>query len=165
MFEETLRLNMYENNDQLALSSISLNDSEISIRNQSSFGTSGTSTTVPTLANKHLLNIACTNARSIVEKVDSLVTLFEEQELHLCMLTETWLTQKACSKRNMDDLTLGANLSFIRKDRGSRGGGVAICFDHTRIRMSSFPIPQVNKSVEVVCALGSTTLTKRRIAV
>ena len=70
-----------------------------------------------------LLNLACANARSVVEKISSLVTLFEEKNLDFALLTETWLTQKACPKRKMDDLTIGANLSFIRRDRGSRGGG------------------------------------------
>ena len=39
-----------------------------------------------------LLRLACTNARSVVDKVDSLVTLFEECDLHFGLLTETWLT-------------------------------------------------------------------------
>ena len=74
------------------------------------------------------LNLACTNARSVVNKIGSLVTLFEEMRLHFALLTETWLTSKVCSKRAMDDLTNGANISFIRRDRGTRGGGVAICY-------------------------------------
>ena len=76
-----------------------------------------------------VLNIACANARSIVEKINSLITLFEECGLHICILTETWLTKKLCPPRVMSDLVHGANIAFIRRDRGARGGGVAICFD------------------------------------
>ena len=79
-----------------------------------------------------LLNLACTNARSLVHKIDSLVTLFDENGLHFAALTETWLTAKHCSPRTMADLTIGANLSFIRRDRGSRGGGVAICYNRQK---------------------------------
>ena len=79
------------------------------------------------------------------------------------LLTETWLTKKHCSPRVLSDLTLGANLSFIRRDRGSRGGGVAICFDPTRIRLSAFPVGKDIKG-EIVCATGNSPLTKRKIA-
>ena len=74
---------------------------------------------------KDQLNLACTNARSIVEKIGSLVTLFDECGLHFTILTETWLSKKHCPPRVMSDLTHGANLNFIRKDRNTRGGGVA----------------------------------------
>ena len=109
------------------------------------------------------INIVCTNARSLVEKIKSLITLFEENSLHLALVTETWLSPKHCPPRVMSDLTVGSNLSFIRRDRGSRGGGVAICFDPTRIRMNKFPISQTNKRVELVCATGNCNLTKRKI--
>ena len=79
-----------------------------------------------------LLNIACTNARSLVQKIDSLITLFDENQLHIAMLTETWLANKHCPPRTLADLTIGANLNFIR-DRGSRGGGVAVCYNPTKI--------------------------------
>ena len=140
---------MYEQNDDLSISDVNIS-SEI---------------TTSHLANDNsLLNLACTNARSIVEKVDALVTLFEENDLSLAIITETWLSQKKCSKRSLDDLVDGANISFIRKDRGTRGGGVAICYNGTKIKMSSFPVPN-NGVGEMVCGIGSTSLTKRKVAV
>ena len=57
------------------------------------------------------------------------MALFDDMKLDFALLTEMWLTSRLCSRRNMDDLTTGANLSFIRRDRGSRGGGVAICYN------------------------------------
>ena len=107
---------------------------------------------------------ACTNARSVVEKVDSLVTLFEEMRLQAALLTETWLTKKVCSRRKMDDLTLGANISFIRRDRGSRGGGVAIAFNPNLLKLTKFPVPQNQVNAEIVCAVGNSPITKRKIA-
>ena len=114
--------------------------------------------------NTNLLNIACANARSVVEKIDSVITLFEENSLHIAILTETWLSSKHCPPRVLADLTVGANLNFIRRDRGSRGGGVAICYDPTRIRMNGFSTGKNESKCEVVCAVGNCTLTKRKIA-
>ena len=65
----------------------------------------------------------------------------------------------------MDDLVDGANISFIRKDRGTRGGGVAVCFDPTKIRMNKFVVPQNGGHSEFVFTLGQSRLTKRKIAV
>ena len=115
------------------------------------------------LVNSNCLNLACANARSVVEKIDSVVTLFEENSLHLALLTETWLTAKACPARKMADLTTGANLSFIRRDRGSRGGGVAICYNPTKLRLTRFKINQVRDRTEIVCAVGNSSITKRKI--
>ena len=112
---------------------------------------------------KGLFNIACTNARSLTNKIASLVTLFEENNLHVALLTETWLTGKICTKRNMDNLTAGANISFIRRDRGSRGGGVAIAYDNTKIRLSKFPFEK-DKTKEIICAVGSCALSRRKFA-
>ena len=111
------------------------------------------------------LHFACTNARSVVEKVPSLVTLFEENSLHFAILTETWLTKKSCPPRMLDDLTTGSNVSFIRRDRGRRGGGVAICYNHTKVRLKPFSTGNEPRGAETVCAVGSVTLTDRKIAI
>jgi len=50
------------------------------------------------ITSKRTLNLACTNARSVVEKISSLVRLFEECSLHFALLTETWLTAKVCTR-------------------------------------------------------------------
>ena len=113
---------------------------------------------------KDLLNFDCANARSVVDKIGSVITAFEENALQFMLLTETWLTRKHCSPRALNDLTIGANLSFIRRDRGSRGGGVAICYDPTKIKMHMYsPANNVSTKGELVCAIGTTTLTKRKI--
>ena len=111
------------------------------------------------------INVACANARSLVDKIDSLVTLFEENNLHIAMLTETWLSKKHCPPRTMSDLTIGANLNFIRRDRGRRGGGVAVCYDPTKITMKKISFKQQENCVntEIVCAVGNCSLTKRKV--
>ena len=114
-------------------------------------------------AENNLLSIACANARSLVEKIDSLITLFEECNLHATLVTETWLSPKHCPPRTMSDLTRGADLNFIRRDRGRRGGGVAIAYNPTRIRLVKFSSYN-NTECEMVCATGSCPLTNRRIA-
>ena len=111
--------------------------------------------------NEHI-GIACANARSIVEKIDSLITLFEETGIRIALLTETLLTKKHCSAREMADLTIGANITFIRRDRNTRGGGVAIAYDPTKIRMNKFSSFD-NNGTEIVCAAGNCLLTKRKI--
>ena len=63
----------------------------------------------------------------------------------------------------MSDLTVGANLSFIRRDRGRRGGGVAIGYDPTKIRLKKFSTYN-NTDTEIVCAVGNCPLTQRKIA-
>ena len=113
---------------------------------------------------KNLINIACTNARSLADKINSLITLFETNSLHFTILTETWLTPKLCPPRVLSDLTTGANLSFIRRDRGSRGGGVAVCYDPTKIRLSKLTIDN-DTDKEIVCAVGNCCLTKRKIVI
>ena len=57
-------------------------------------------------------------------------------------------------------------MSFIRRDRGSRGGGVAICYNPTKIRMNRFNFKQQAQctNTELICAVGSCSLTKRKIA-
>ena len=77
------------------------------------------------------------------------------------MLTETWLANKHCPP--MNDLTAGASLNFIRRDRGSCGGGVAVCYNPNKIRMSRFKSQVVDNNTEIICAVGSCQLTQRKI--
>ena len=138
--------------EQLVASPVSQNDSQSSQQNDR-------------LERDGHLHFACTNARSIVEKIGSFITLFEESSLHFAILTETWLSKRHCPPKTLSDLTIGANLNFIRKDRGHRGGGVAVGYDPTKIKMSAFDMSKQNMIGEFVCAVGTTPLTKRKLAV
>lgn len=61
------------------------------------------------------------NARSIVNKVIALEHLLLTYCPHILILTETWLNDEI-----HDSESVPPGYNIIRKDRGSRGGGVAI---------------------------------------
>ena len=130
----------------------------------SEIGTGSSSDEYGRLANDTAkINFACANARSLVHKIGSLITLFEENSLHFAIITETWLSKKHCPPRMLSDLTVGSNITLLRKDRGSRGGGVAICFDPTKMKMNAYNAK--NTKGETVYAVGNSSLTMRKIVV
>lgn len=61
------------------------------------------------------------NARSIVNKVDRLEVLVYQYDPHVIMIPETWLHDDI-----RDYEIVPPNYILIRKDRGSRGRGVAM---------------------------------------
>ena len=157
--------NSYDNSIEILRDTSNNNAESITLSENEASTTENSSIAKVLTSQRDCINIACTNARSLAEKVDSLITLFEENSLHFAILTETWLTARLCPPRTMSDLTTGANLSFIRRDRGSRGGGVAVCFDPTKIKMNKFPVQQnANEKVEIVAAVGNCQLSHRKVA-
>ena len=150
---------------QGSVGSEELVNSSVSINSSLNTNNSLNSSSSVTLEEDGHLHFACTNARSIVEKIGSFITLFEENSLHFAILTETWLTKRHCPQRVLNDLTVGANLSFVRRDRGQRGGGVAIGYNPTKMKLNLFEISRNNLSGEYVCAIGTTTLSKRKLAI
>ena len=61
--------------------------------------------------NKHdgtLINIINTNARSLCPKIDSLIDCFEELDVTLGVVTETWLADGDSLDRDIQDLAKGA---------------------------------------------------------
>lgn len=61
------------------------------------------------------------NARSIVNKVNELEHMLLQYDPHICVLTETWLHDMI-----RDDEIIPPGYKMQRRDRASRGGGVAI---------------------------------------
>ena len=116
---------------------------------------------LPSSENK--INLACTNARSLAQKIGSLVTLFDENSLHIAMLTETSLTPKNSPPRVLSDLLHGGNIALIRRDRGSRGGGVAIAFNPEKGNFKKYGVNNGDKKSEIVAAVGNIKATKRKI--
>ena len=98
---------------QILRNNISSHSESLHVSNISNSNSNDLSSLVALGSNENHFNIACANARSLVEKVTSLVTLFEENELHLALLTETWLSNKHCPPRTMADLTIGANINSV----------------------------------------------------
>lgn len=65
-----------------------------------------------------LLNI---NARSVINKVDSLEVQLMQHDPHITVITETWLRSEIG-----DDEVFPVHYNVFRKDRTTRGGGVAV---------------------------------------
>lgn len=61
------------------------------------------------------------NSRSIVNKLDKLEDLLLLYDPHVCVITETWLNEFI-----RDDEVVSLDYQLYRRDRGSRGGGVAV---------------------------------------
>ena len=64
----------------------------------------------------------------------------------------------------MADLTVGSDMNLIRRDRGSRGGGICIAYNPTKIRLTKFAKYNNNNNSEIVCSIDNCSLTKRKIA-
>ena len=64
--------------------------------------------------------------------------MLRETVADVSLLTETWFNDDIKIKNELEDFTNITGYEFISKDRatGRRGGGIAICFDKTRILMS-----------------------------
>lgn len=67
------------------------------------------------------LRILSLNARSIVNKIDELELLLLSYNAQLVVISETWLSDKISS-----DEIVPPGYKLYRRDRVSRGGGVAV---------------------------------------
>ena len=79
-----------------------------------------------------------------------------------CLITETWIRSNRDNKKILGDLLDGSHIELIRKDRGSRGGGVAIAYDTRKARFKRYQI-QDNR-YEIVCATGKLNNSSRKVA-
>ena len=124
---------------------------------------------------KRLLNLVCykecpgekniticfisSNVCSLPSKLHSLVTCFDELDLSFACLTETWLTK-------LDDLQPlrdAENIEIISRCRKTRGGGVAIAFDCSKIILKQFPVK--GNKFELICVTGKHIANGRNIAI
>ena len=113
---------------------------------------------------RNIFNIALINARSIVPKLDSLYECQNELENDVTILTETWIKDSENINKLLQDYEDRTGYAIICKDRTStRGGGVAISFNKSRIQMSRAPLTQLN--FEVVAAIGRRTGQRRKVCV
>ena len=112
-------------------------------------------------ANKHKkIRALLTNARSLSPKIMSLITYFEELELDIAIVSESWLADSTTLTEDLAELELGTDLSVIYKNRPLRltsrrctaGGGIAIVFNKLKCKLVEEKI-RGNK-FEVVCAKG-----------
>ena len=83
---------------------------------------------------KNSLTLINTNARSLCPKFDSLIDCYEELQVDLGIITETWFKDGPDLDRGLSDLELGAGISSIVLNReanqatGVAHGGVAVMY-------------------------------------
>lgn len=87
------------------------------------------------------------NARSICNKSSLLEAVLMEHEPDIVIVTETWLNK---SIESADFLP--PNYTACRKDRGSRGGGVAIVYK------TSMVFVEISSPPELECIVGTTEI-------
>ena len=110
-----------------------------------------------------------TNARSLSPKINSLHTHFEEHDLDLALITESWLKDSVVLDRDVIDLEFGTNKKIIYKNRTKTrsslrrvGGGVSIIYDKTSCSLRERKI--VGNGFELVVATGRVGKIARPVA-
>lgn len=93
------------------------------------------------------------NARSIVNKAQKLEALILGYNPHVVVLTETWLRQEIC-----DEDVFPPSYRAFRRDRASKGGGVAILVKHD-IKASMLRQIQDHESVILKISFCSRSFT------
>ena len=103
------------------------------------------------------------NAHSIKNKMASFKKILNELVAHVCLLTETLLSNENKINDDLEDFYNRSGYNFLRKDRqfGRRGGGIAIYYDKPRIQMSKSKIPPSKH--EVLAAVGRRVGQRRKI--
>ena len=122
------------------------------------------------LEKKNILTIINTNARSLRPKTDSLIDCFEELNVDIAIITETWLKDGPELDQLCSDLELGAGLCTLSLNRaanpttGVAHGGVAIITRKCAGKFKPFDFPNPD-NFEVLCAVGQLTGTSKKLAV
>ena len=110
----------------------------------------------------NILNFGVTNTRSISAKINSVVENFRNLELDFLTVSDTWLRRGKTSTAAVNSLR-DESMGIVKRDRDSRGGGVAIVFDQNKLCLKeAFCFPG---DVEAVCAVGKILASNRRIIV
>ena len=150
---EELR-NTDEAEDSLNISRISLPADNVSFLSSSSSKSSNN------VQYDNLFAFGTTNARSLPSNIESLVDTFEENDLTIMNISETWLKNTSVTDCNVADLEEAHKISLILKNRASRGGGVAIAYDMNKISLKKI---NVKTKFEIVCAQGQARGNRRKI--
>ena len=102
------------------------------------------------------MNCLLVNCRSLKPKLKSLIMNFEMNKNTVALLNETWFKKgDSHLKGILGNIKLEHEISFIRRDRGSRGGGVAIAYDMKKIELKKVHLKSLRgKDFEIVAAAG-----------
>ena len=116
--------------------------------------------------NKDTLLFTCANARSLNNKALSLVNMFEETEIHMCLLNETWIRNSIDTEERLTDLSVGEGIEMIRRDRKTgRGGRVAILYKKSLAKLENYEMICNTDNSEIVAAIGKDTKLGRKILI
>lgn len=96
------------------------------------------------------------NARSLCNKLDAFSHFLESQKFDLALVTETWLNDSIT-----DSMICGPQFNVARADRGTRGGGVAICLKKC-IKFTRFSADCKFNKLEA-CCIDIFTPCKHRV--
>ena len=91
----------------------------------------------------------------------SVIDAFDKLDLSLMMITETWMMEGPVKEKMTDQLSNGHNLGGIFRNRGRRGGGVAVIYNKSKMRMSEYKIK--TKGHEILVTKGKINNNTRHM--
>ena len=112
--------------------------------------------------NLNIFNVTLINARSLLAKLKSFKNVMEQLSADVTVVTETWFKDDLATSDVLSDFEEKNGVGVIKRDRGggTRGGGVAIFFDKSKIAVSRARLP--HSKHEVVAAIGRRTGQRRK---
>ena len=113
------------------------------------------------------INIINTNARSLCPKIDSLIDCFEELDVTLGIVTETWLADGVSLDRDLHDLARGTGLEMFclnrpPNNRGVAHGGVAVIANAATCSIKKIDLPNP-ENYEVMATLSTLQGCSRKL--
>ena len=114
------------------------------------------------------MNVLLANARSLTPKIDSLLEYFEEFDLHVAIITESWMKDGPRIDEDKNDLEMGKDISIISRNRTSKrgktaGGGVLVAFNRKTVSLREKTIRR--GQAEIVCATCKIHGISRKIVI
>ena len=106
----------------------------------------------------NVFNFMLSNACSLAPKIDSFIENFNERDIDLCVITETWFHDDGVP------LSLGEGIGVVHAGRpvGRRGGGVGIFFRKCKMKVVDITPSFVSHS-EIAVSLCSVRGLSRKI--
>ena len=111
----------------------------------------------PVLVEDIKLNAALINCRSVKPKLKFLTQCFQINVLDIALLNETWLYKSdPHAAKLLNELKNDNGIEFLRKDRNSRGGGVAVAYNTNNVSMKKLSLTSLNsnKQFEILAVRG-----------
>ena len=111
--------------------------------------------------------VLTTNARSLKPKIHSLLDYFDELDIAVALISETWLKDNEETERLCTDAVHRKGVKIIAKHRPQKknrrfvaGGRIAISYNTNKITLKNYAL--CNNPFEIVAAVGKLPNIKRR---